>query len=56
MIELHKIRGLRKAKGMSQMELAVLCDVSLDSIGRLERGKTKKIGKLFKKALERALL
>ena len=54
-MELYEVRALREAKGMTQMELATACDVSLDVIGRLERGKTRKIGKALKKALERVL-
>jgi transcriptional regulator with XRE-family HTH domain len=36
----NRIREARKARNLSQMELAVLCDNYAEQVGRIERGKS----------------
>lgn len=45
----HAIRAARKAKGLTQTDLADFCGVSLSFISNLERGKeTTEAGKMLK--------
>lgn len=50
------IRRIRSSLGMSQQQLAETSELHLQSIGKIERGKTQKLNSKSKRKLARALL
>lgn len=53
--DMATLRELRHAKGWSQMELATRAGISLQSVARIESGRSRKIIPLMRRALATAL-